>query len=76
MAHTLLLPAGAPFGAEQISALNSVFSTTTAEQRSWLSGFLAGVRAANDPTPVQPAASIPAMASAITPQTWADRPRG
>ncbi len=56
MAHPLLLPAGAPFGAEQISALNSVFSTTTAEQRSWLSGFLAGVRAANDPTPVQPAA--------------------
>jgi sulfite reductase (NADPH) flavoprotein alpha-component len=50
------LPAGAPFRAEQISALNSVISTTTAEQRAWLSGFLAGVQAANAPQQAVPAA--------------------
>jgi sulfite reductase (NADPH) flavoprotein alpha-component len=49
MAQSVLLPAGAPFGADQISALNSVFSASTAEQRAWLSGFLAGVQAANAP---------------------------
>ena len=56
MAQSVLLPAGAPFGAEEISALNSVFSTSTAEQRAWLSGFLAGVQAANAPAQSSPAA--------------------
>jgi len=56
MAQSVLLPAGAPFGADQISALNSVISTTTAEQRAWLSGFLAGVQAANAPPQAVPAA--------------------
>lgn len=56
MAQSVLLPAGAPFGADQISALNSVFSTTTAEQRAWLSGFLAGVQAANAAPQAVPAA--------------------
>jgi sulfite reductase (NADPH) flavoprotein alpha-component len=56
MAQSVLLPAGAPFGEEQISALNSVFSTSTAEQRAWLSGFLAGVQAANAPAQQVPAA--------------------
>jgi sulfite reductase (NADPH) flavoprotein alpha-component len=56
MAQTVLLPAGAPFGADEISALNSVFSTSTAEQRAWLSGFLAGVQAANAPASAVPAA--------------------
>ena len=56
MAQNVLLPAGAPFGADQISALNSVFSTATAEQRAWLSGFLAGVQAANAPAQAVPAA--------------------
>jgi sulfite reductase (NADPH) flavoprotein alpha-component len=56
MAQSVLLPAGAPFGAEQISALNSVFSASTAEQRAWLSGFLAGVQAANAPQQASPAA--------------------
>ena len=56
MAQALLIPAGAPFGAEQISALNSVFSASTAEQRSWLAGFLAGVQAANAPA----TAAVPA----------------
>jgi sulfite reductase (NADPH) flavoprotein alpha-component len=62
MAQSVLLPAGAPFGAEQISALNSVFSTSTAEQRAWLSGFLAGVQAANAPAPAMPAAPPKARA--------------
>ena len=62
MAQALLIPSGAPFGAEQISALNNVFSTTTAEQRAWLSGFLAGVQAANDPKPAVPAAPPKARA--------------
>ena len=62
MAQSVLLPAGAPFGAEQISALNSVFSTSTAEQRAWLSGFLAGVQAANAPVSAVPAAPPKARA--------------
>src|SRR3954467_15882095 len=56
MAQSVLLPAGAPFGEDQISALNSVFSASTAEQRAWLPGFLAGVQAANAPAPAVPAA--------------------
>jgi sulfite reductase (NADPH) flavoprotein alpha-component len=43
-----LLPKTAPFADEQIAALNSVMSATTADQRSWLAGFLAGFAAAND----------------------------
>src|SRR5450432_2813832 len=62
MAQSVLLPAGAPFGAEEISALNSVFSTSTAEQRAWLSGFLAGVQAANVPAQAVPAAPPKARA--------------
>jgi sulfite reductase (NADPH) flavoprotein alpha-component len=62
MAQTPLLPAGAPFGADQISALNSVISVTTAEQRAWLSGFLAGVQAANAPLQATPAAPPKARA--------------
>ncbi len=62
MAQSVLLPAGAPFGAEQISALNSVIATSTAEQRAWLSGFLAGVQAANAPAAAIPAAPPKARA--------------
>src|SRR3954452_22627068 len=65
MAQSALLPAGAPFGADQISALNSVFSATTAEQRAWLSGFLAGVQAAN----AHPAAAPAAPPNARAPLT-------
>src|SRR5450755_2968811 len=62
MAQSVLLPAGAPFGVDEISALNSVFSTSTAEQRAWLSGFLAGVQAANTPAQAAPAAPPKARA--------------
>jgi sulfite reductase (NADPH) flavoprotein alpha-component len=41
-----LLPETAPFPAEQITVLNRIMTTTTAEQRAWLSGFLAGYQAA------------------------------
>ena len=51
-----LLPDTAPFAQEQIAALNRVISVTTAEQRAWLSGYLAGLQAANDPHSVSPAA--------------------
>jgi sulfite reductase (NADPH) flavoprotein alpha-component len=51
-----LLPRTAPFAEEQIAALNSVISVTTAEQRAWLSGYLAGLQAANDPQAALPAA--------------------
>src|SRR6195952_5464824 len=51
-----LLPSTAPFPEDQIAALNRVISVTTAEQRAWLSGYLAGLQAANDPQPASPAA--------------------
>ncbi len=60
MAQPLQLPLGAPFAADQVSALNSVFSTSTAEQRIWLQGFLAGVQAANAPVPAELPAELPA----------------
>ncbi len=49
MPNSPQLPRSAPFAEDQIAALNSVFSVTTAEQRAWLSGFLAGMQAANAP---------------------------
>jgi sulfite reductase (NADPH) flavoprotein alpha-component len=41
-----LLPDSAPFVPEHIEALNAVMARTNAEQRQWLSGFLAGYHAA------------------------------
>ena len=41
------LPANAPFPPDAIAALNRVMSTTSPTQRSWLSGFLAGIEAAS-----------------------------
>ncbi len=46
-----LLPETAPFPADHIAALNQVFTGSSAEQRSWLSGFLAGFHAAGQPAP-------------------------
>jgi sulfite reductase (NADPH) flavoprotein alpha-component len=60
-----LLPNTAPFAEEQIAALNRVISVTTAEQRAWLSGYLAGLQAANDPQAVAPAAP-PAKRAPLT----------
>jgi sulfite reductase (NADPH) flavoprotein alpha-component len=47
-----LLPASAPFQPDHIAALNGVMATATAEQRNWLSGFLAGYQAATGPQTV------------------------
>jgi len=60
-----LLPTTAPFPEEQIAALNRVISVTTPEQRAWLSGYLAGLQAANDPQGVSPAAP-PAKRAPLT----------
>ncbi len=60
-----MLPNTAPFPEEQIAALNRVISVTTAEQRAWLSGYLAGLQAANDPLAVSPAAP-PARRAPLT----------
>ena len=42
----------APFAAEHIEALNAVMARTNAEQRHWLSGFLAGYHAATAGAPL------------------------
>jgi sulfite reductase (NADPH) flavoprotein alpha-component len=52
-----ILPESAPFPAEHIRALNSVMAETSAEQRHWLSGFLAGYHAATAGPAAAPAAS-------------------
>ncbi|MGH6943254.1 MAG: diflavin oxidoreductase, partial [Geminicoccaceae bacterium] len=52
-----VLPPSAPFAKEQIGLLNQVMAETSAEQLSWLSGFLAGYQAASAPAPGQAAAS-------------------
>ena len=41
-----ILPETAPFPAEHIEVLNAVMAHASAEQRHWLSGFLAGYHAA------------------------------
>jgi hypothetical protein len=60
-----MLPETAPFQAEQITALNRIMSGTSAEQRTWLSGFLAGYQAANAPQPA--AAAPPARRAPLSP---------
>ena len=41
-----LLPANAPFSADEISVWNKVVARTTPLQRSWLAGFFTGFDAA------------------------------
>jgi sulfite reductase (NADPH) flavoprotein alpha-component len=59
-----MLPETAPFPAEQIVALNRIMSGTNPEQRTWLSGFLAGYQAATVPQPA--AAAPPARRTPLT----------
>ena len=59
-----MLPETAPFPADQITALNRIMSATNAEQRTWLSGFLAGYQAATGPQPA--AAAPPARRAPLT----------
>ena len=50
-----LLPKGAPFSPEQIDLLNDLVGKSSALQRSWLAGFLAGVEASlGAPHPAAP----------------------
>jgi hypothetical protein len=58
------LPKNAPFTAEDIDVLNQLVQRSTPLQRSWLSGFLAGLDAAQ---------TLPAAATA--PPAAAARPR-
>ncbi len=51
----LILPQSAPFPAEHIEVLNAVMADANAEQRHWLSGFLAGYHAALAGPSAQPA---------------------
>lgn len=53
-----LLPKTAPFESEQIAALNRVLGASTADQRQWLAGFLAGYAAATGNAMAAPA-SVP-----------------
>jgi sulfite reductase (NADPH) flavoprotein alpha-component len=57
MASLPQLPPTAPFRPEEIAALNGVFAKTTPEQRTWLSGFLAGYQAATGAAGIAPAAA-------------------
>ena len=52
MQSQALLPATAPFAADQITQLNRVMKTITQAQRQWLAGFLAGVEAISGPQAV------------------------
>ncbi|MFO1025689.1 MAG: flavodoxin domain-containing protein [Acetobacteraceae bacterium] len=61
-----LLPKTAPFAEDQIAALNTVISAASVEQRAWLSGFLAGVQAANDPRAAATPAAPPAKRIPLT----------
>ena len=62
-----MLPKTAPFADDQIAALNTVMSASTADQRTWLAGFLAGFAAANDsPGAAQAAAATPVRRAPLT----------
>ena len=54
-----LLPKSAPFSADDIAALNAIVARASREQRTWLSGFLAGFEAAQGP---------PALATSTRPR--------
>lgn len=60
------LPNTAPFSADQIATLSDLVSSSTPLQRSWLSGFLAGVDAANAGPVAQQAAAPPRTKSKLT----------
>jgi sulfite reductase (NADPH) flavoprotein alpha-component len=61
MSLPMTLPQTAPFSPDQITALNRVMAESTADQRMWLSGFLAGYNAAQSgrATAAAPVARMP-----------------
>jgi sulfite reductase (NADPH) flavoprotein alpha-component len=60
-----LLPSSAPFSPDEIGALNAVVGRTSALQRTWLAGVLAGVEAAQGGGAVAPV-SNPRVRSPLT----------
>jgi sulfite reductase (NADPH) flavoprotein alpha-component len=58
MSKSVSLPNSAPFAPEQIAALDQVIGTASIVQRAWLSGFLAGLDAADGKA--QAPAALPA----------------
>ncbi len=56
------LPKTAPFPADHIAALDQVINASSAEQRAWLSGYLAGMQASQEPAQAAP----PAKRSPLT----------
>ncbi|HTJ91367.1 MAG TPA: flavodoxin domain-containing protein, partial [Acidocella sp.] len=59
MSKLIALPHTAPFAPEQIVALDQVISASSAVQRAWLAGFLAGLDAADGKQPAAPPATGP-----------------
>jgi sulfite reductase (NADPH) flavoprotein alpha-component len=55
MTKTIALPQSAPFAPEQIAALEQAIGTASVVQRAWLSGFLAGLDAAEGKQAAAPA---------------------
>lgn len=60
------LPKTAPFPADQIESLNTIVARATPLQRSWLSGFLAGLDAANATPATQQPLAPPRAKSKLT----------
>jgi sulfite reductase (NADPH) flavoprotein alpha-component len=63
MSKLITLPNSAPFAPDQISALDQVIGSASAVQRAWLSGFLAGLDAAEGKVavPLAPPADKPKL---------------
>ena len=59
------LPAPSPFAEDQLADLDRLLAGATAEQRVWLSGYVAGYHAANDSRPAAPA-TPPAQKAKLT----------
>src|SRR5882672_9833104 len=63
---TALLPKTAPFSSEEIDTLNGLVAGATPLQRSWLSGFLAGIDAANSNAALQHPVTPPRAKEKLT----------
>jgi sulfite reductase (NADPH) flavoprotein alpha-component len=57
MSSTLAVP---PFPDDQLALVRRLLTSATPEQRHWLSGYIAGFQAANDPKPAPAPAAGPA----------------
>ncbi len=69
MSNPTTLPNSAPFAPEQIAALDQVIGAASVVQRAWLSGFLAGLDAAEGRTDLLPGDALAPLAAT------ADKPK-